>query len=91
MKTPKKEKDTMKNINPIEMIKEYSKKFGIPEKDIHLHIHIDGNDIYGEECADSDWLVNEGICFGENNKYEVIPMYYQRNDNKKKVEAIRDK
>ena len=76
-------------INPAEIIKSYAKKMNIPARDVFLHIQLDDNDVYSEECLSSDWLVNEGIIIDKENNVEMIPMYYERNGNEKNVIAIR--
>lgn len=79
-------------INPAKIINDYAKKFGIPARDIFLHISIDdNNDLYSAECEVHDWLVNEGIIIDKENNIELIPMVWDRNDNFKKADAIRGK
>ena len=78
-------------INPAEIIKSYAKKMNIPARDVFLHIQLDDNDVYSEECVISDWLVNEGIIIDKENNVEMIPMYYERNGNEKNVIAMRGK
>lgn len=82
------EKET---INPAKIIHEYARKFGIPARDIHLHIQLEGNDLYSEECCERDWLVDEGIITDKKNNIELIPMYWSRGKNDSKVIAIRGK
>ena len=77
-------------INPAQIINDYAKKFGIPARDIYLHISLDGNDLYSPECETSDWLVNEGIIIDKENNIEMIPMYWERENDYAKIGAIRD-
>ena len=82
----------MKTINPAEIIKSYAKKMNIPARDVFLHIHLDeNNDLYEEDCLNTDWLVNEGIIIDKENNVEMIPMFYDRNGNDKNVIAVRGK
>lgn len=80
-------------ISPEAIISAYAKKFGIPVKDVYLHIHLDGNSLYEDhgvsDCTFSDWLVNEGILTGSKNQIEVIPMYWIRENDEARIEKIR--
>ena len=93
-KTAKKDKAIIKancrTINPQAIINAYAKQYGIPAKDIFLEIFYTGNDLYAPECENMDWLINESILTGAKNEIEIVPQYWERGDNTKRVEAIRD-
>ena len=93
-KTAQKDKAIIKancrTINPQAIINAYAKQYGIPAKDIFLEVFYTGNDLYSEDCIASDFLTDEGVLTGSKNEIEIVPQYWMRRDNIKRVEAIRD-
>lgn len=83
-------KSNCRTINPQAIINAYAKQYGIPAKDIFLKVFYTGNDLYGEDCIFSDFLADEGVLTGSKNEIEIVPQYWMRRDNIKRVEAIRD-